>query len=66
MSDNIFDVDNILATQSGFYDDAPMPGDDEDACCHCGERVRVDDERGECAHGICHAQCLIDAGCVIA
>jgi len=49
-----------------FYDDAPMPNDDDEGCCHCGERLRNNDEIGECAHGICHAQCLLDAGCEIA
>jgi len=61
-----------------FYDPMPMPADESEACCHCGERIRTfemalllgsddnGDEIGECEHGRCHAQCMIDAGCQIA
>jgi len=35
-------------------------------CCHCGEHMNPMHELGECAHGICHAQCMLDAGCEIA
>ena len=56
----------------GHIDDYPEgyvpPKEAEEACCHCGERLGdpMQEELGECSHGVCHAQCLLDNGCAIA
>jgi hypothetical protein len=35
-------------------------------CVHCGERVWMHSDPGECSHGVAHGQCMSDNGCPIA
>lgn len=35
-------------------------------CGHCGEVVWDHQDKAECEHGICHAECVVQSGCEVA